>query len=121
MVPIGKATPMVTITVTSPVHGERTWQRTGTRPYVNRKGESAPLAAWQTPCVVCGAPFEITIPAKYNSPDKSNAFQMTTCPDHRMTPSETAKLRFTPSDKRRAAFETIKTAKLEQTFLEPQS
>lgn len=98
--------------VDSPIHGARTWRRIDVRPYVNRKGESAPLAVWRSSCVICGEPFEITIPSRCDSPDKSKSFAITTCLVHRMSPSEAMRLRYAPAAERKGVFEEIKAGKL---------
>jgi len=49
---------------------------------------------------------------KYTTAEQGGSFNMTTCPSHRMTPSEIGRLRAAKADKRRALFEVIKRDKL---------
>jgi hypothetical protein len=73
----------VIITITSPAHGVRTFQRIGFRPYVRKDGTETGLAIWQGTCVVCGEPFEVTTPAAAVRVEHSKAFGATRCPQHR--------------------------------------
>jgi len=62
--------------------------------------------------VICGEPFQARLPMKYTTAEQGGSFNMTTCPSHRMTPSEIGRLRAAKADKRRALFEVIKRDKL---------
>jgi hypothetical protein len=77
------------------------------RPHTRRR-ERIELPVWQSTCVICGEPFEVATDGGITS----KSFAVTTCPAHRMTPSERAKLRFAKAEKRRAVFEAIKQKKL---------
>ena len=97
-----------TVSLSSALHGERIWRRVATRDHVARDGRHITLAIWQTACVICGNPFQISAPLS----GRSNALEVVTCPAHRMTPSEAGKLRFAKALARPAVFEAIKRAKL---------
>ena len=97
----------LTLKVSSALHGERLWRRVGTRDHTTRDGRSVVLALWQSTCVVCGNPFEVTMRSSISSVEGSNSFEVTTCPAHRMTPSEVSKLRFAKAADRRALFEAM--------------
>jgi hypothetical protein len=98
--------------VSSALHGERIWRRIGTRDHVTRDGRTVLLSVWQSSC---GDPFEVTTPS---SVEQSNSFLQTTCPAHRMTPSEAGRLRFA---KKGQAPEGIRTRKLARGQNEPAS
>lgn len=103
----------MTLTIPSKLHGDRIWRRVGERPYTTRDGRPILLAVWETPCVICGEPFQIALTPNIASVEKSRSFEVTTCPAHRMTPDERWRLkkRCKPSA-RRKKFEAIKKAKL---------
>jgi hypothetical protein len=98
--------------VPSDLHGVRVWRRIATRGHVTQGGQATRLAIWQSTCVVCGGPFEIATRFRASSVDDSEWFRVTTCPAHRMTRSETQKLRFAKAATRRAVFENIQQQKL---------
>jgi len=84
-----------TLTIASTLHGERLWRRVGERDHVTRDGRNIVLAVWQSTCVVCGEAFEVATPASIKTVEQGRrSFETTTCPAHRLTPSEVAKLRF---------------------------
>lgn len=100
-----------TLSMQSKLHGERIWRRVGERPYTTRAGRQIVLVAWETPCLICGEPFQVSarkgIPA-----NKNTDFVTVTCPAHRMTRSEVMRLRYAAPDRRPAVFQEIKAAKL---------
>jgi hypothetical protein len=102
-----------TLTLTSFLHGERQWLRIGEREHTRRDGRPTVLAVWRSKCVICDEAFEVATPRGVKAVEQSKRFEMTTCCAHRMTPSETAKLRFAKRDQRRAVFEALKRHKLE--------
>ena len=104
------APPRREVTVTSYL-GDRVWRRVGERDYTTRAGKPTVLAVWETPCAVCGAPFQIMTPTTATG-EKTKSFTSSTCPVHRMTPSESMKLRYAKTEKRRDVFEAIKRMKL---------
>ncbi len=97
-----------TLTISSTIHGDRVWRRVGERPHVTRDGRHIVLATWETPCVICGKPFQISLPTGVRSIRQSKGFEAVTCPDHRMTTSEAARLRH----RGKAALTAIKRRKL---------
>jgi len=103
-------TKTITITIESPVHGHRIWRRIGTREHINRDGRQVWLATWETRCVICDAP--VTVTTRDDGDTSSGSFSVTTCPQHRVTPTETAKLRWARKDARKDVFEQIKVDKL---------
>jgi hypothetical protein len=103
------------ISVSSPLHGERLWRRIAVKPYVNRAGKNVGLAEWQSNCVVCGKTFAVYTPGHCTSGEQSKSFETTTCPEHRMTPSEVSRLRFAKADDRCNVFASIKAQKLSTT------
>jgi hypothetical protein len=70
------------------------------------------LAVWETPCVICGAEFQVATPPAFVSAEQSKSFLMTTCPAHRMTPSETGQLRRAKVGDGAALFEQIRCEKV---------
>lgn len=98
------------ITISSPVHGERVFERVGSKPYTRKDGTEITLAVWRGTCMVCGGPFELATPEGATS--KETRFGVVACPQHRLTPSDVASLRASKADKRLAKFEAIKAAKL---------
>jgi hypothetical protein len=104
-----------TLTVQSAIHGERIWQHVGQRDHVTHDGRAMVLAVWETHCVVCGAPFQAATPGKVTAREQSSTFNCTTCPRHRMTPTEISRLRRAKATDRRAIFEEIRKAKLATT------
>ena len=94
------------------IHGERLWRRVGARDHLTRDGRSVVLAIWRSMCVICGDPFEVTTPSSISSVEGSGSFLVTTCPAHRMTPSEVSKLRFAKAADRPAVFEAMRRRKL---------
>ena len=102
----------MSVSAPSTIHGERIWRRVGERDHVTRDGRAIALAVWETPCVICGEPFQITIPMKCTTSEQSKSFEKTTCPEHLMTPYESGRLGAAKADKRRALFEVIKRDKL---------
>ena len=107
-----KMTDAQTLIIPSSIHGERLWRRVAERPYTTRDGRSTVLLVWQSTCVICGKPFEITTPSGVKAVKQSASFGMTTCPEHRLTPAEVGKLGVAKKDKRRAVFEALKRRKL---------
>jgi hypothetical protein len=101
-----------TVTVASAIHGERTWRRLGTRERTRRDGTQLELAIWESRCTICGAPFEIATASSAKSVEQTKRFLTTTCPAHRMTPSEVGRLRSAKRDQRRSVFEAIKATRL---------
>ena len=87
----------------SRLHGERVWRRIG-----ERDG----WAIWASECVVCGGPVQITTLLGLRAIGSSRAFWTVTCPKHRLTKTESGKLRQPAT--RREVFEAIKGAKLAQ-------
>jgi len=58
----------------------------------------------------CGQPFRVKTPLGVNKVEQSKTFMLATCPAHRMTPGDAARLRYaTTKENRAAVFETIKT------------
>jgi hypothetical protein len=101
-----------TVTVTSNLHGERTFRRTRSLTYRRQDGTETGVKAWQGTCVICGGPFEVTTPQGVTTAEQSKSFQTTTCQAHRLTPTEAMSLRFASPDLRRDIFATIKARKL---------
>jgi hypothetical protein len=95
--------------------GPRTWRRVGLVDHVTRDGRNVALIEWEGTCAVCGRPFRLTTPQGVASADKSKSFQTSTCPAHRLTPSEAAKIRFAPNPLRAEIFDGIKREKLADT------
>jgi hypothetical protein len=83
-------------------------------------GRTIVLGLWQSMCVICGDPFEITLSSSILSVDRSNSFLATTCPAHRMTPLEASKLGRTKAADRPAVFEAIRQWKLAADAQAPQ-
>jgi hypothetical protein len=107
--------PVPEIKVVSAIHGERVWRRIGVRAHITRDGREMVLAVWETPCVICGEPFEILSTMKVTSAAEGHNFQkLVTCPAHRMTMSESTALRFA-GDYRRVVFEAIRRKKLNRS------
>jgi hypothetical protein len=77
-----------------------------------RDGKQIDFAVWEGRCVICRKPFLVKtlLDAK-----QSTKFQITTCPAHRMTRSESARLRNAKGDKRNKLFASIKRGKLKAT------
>ena len=100
------------LTISSALHGERTWRRVGIRDYLTSDVRQVGLAVWESECAVCGARFQIAAPMGAASIEQSASFGLTTCPAHRMTPSEAGRLSVANLDDRRWAFECIKRQKL---------
>jgi hypothetical protein len=103
---------MTTITIPSSIHGPRTWQRLGVQQHVTRDGATTRVAVWQSTCMICGQPFEITASRKANSANGSRAFTKISCPRHRLTVGEAARLSMGGVEARER-FEQIKARKLE--------
>jgi hypothetical protein len=89
------------VTITSNLHGERTFRRVRFIRYIRADGTEAGVAIWQGSCVICGAPFEVRTPQSVVSAEQSNSFCGVSCPAHRLTPAETTRLRFTKAAERR--------------------
>jgi hypothetical protein len=106
--------------MSSAIHGERLWRRVGTRDHVTRDERPIALALWQSTCVICGGPFEVTLPSSIASIEGSNSFLMTTCLAHRMRPSEISKLRSARKGDRRLLFEALRQRKLAAAPAGPQ-
>jgi hypothetical protein len=103
------------IKVRSPLHGDRIWRCIGERGHVTCDGREMVLAVWQTPCVICGEPFEI-LSTRVTRADQGHFKKLVTCPRHRMTLSESTALRFARGDKsRRLVFEMIRRDKLSRS------
>ena len=103
----------IEIKIRSSIHGLRTWRRSGVRAHVTRDGREMILAVWETPCVICGEPFEILSMMKVERADQCHSWKLTTCPPHRLTLSESTALRFARGDCRRTVFEMIRRDKPE--------
>lgn len=99
-----------TLTISSAFHGERLWRCAGERDHTTRDGRQIVLTLRETPCVICGAPFQVPTPMGVRSAEQSSSFLTTTCPAHRMTPAESA--RIARANDRRAVFGFIKQNKL---------
>jgi hypothetical protein len=67
-------------------HGTRIFHHAGTEPYQRANGTMTTLDVWQTTCVHCGTPFQITTPARAR---KSGAFGIVHCPVHRKSATRT--------------------------------
>ncbi|MGA2637428.1 hypothetical protein [Methylocella sp.] len=93
-------------------NGERQWRRVGEVDHVTRDGRSVKLAQWESACTICGGPFHVTTPAAACSVERTKSFTVATCPAHRLTQSERAKIRYSPKQLRADVFESIKRAKL---------
>jgi hypothetical protein len=93
-------------------HGLRTWRRVGLRDHVTRDGRKTKLAVWEGACTICGATFSVAAPVSVFSSQGSKSFSMATCPAHRLTPTEAAKIRFAKKDDRLTVFEGIKKQRL---------
>ena len=102
----------IVLKISSPIHGERAWRKVRTHKYATRDGRLVDIVHWQSSCVICGGPFEVTTTAGVSSSDGSHSFELTTCPTHRMTPAEVSKLRRAKKDTRRTVFESIRRRKL---------
>jgi len=72
-----------TVTVNSVLHGERTFRKTGTRPYRRKDGTDTTLALWESRCIICGTPFEVATPHDIRTPQQTHSFGTVTCPKHR--------------------------------------
>ena len=70
------------------------------------------LSDWEGTCTICGGPFIVTAPKRVRRADQSPVFELATCEKHRMTPKESARIRFAHREERAAIFEEIKRAKL---------
>jgi hypothetical protein len=103
------------VTITSTLHGERTFRCIRLEPYRRSDGTETELAVWQGDCVVCGGPFEVKTPAGTIRAEQSKSFESTTCPAHKMTPGEVSRLRFAKPGERPTVFGRIKAAKLSAT------
>jgi hypothetical protein len=75
-----------TFEVQSRRHGTRIFHHIGTRPYHRHDGTMTTLSVWQTKCVQCGTPFQITTPARAR---KSGAFGIVHCLEHRRCAART--------------------------------
>lgn len=96
------------LTTFSLLHGRRVWIRVGEREHVDKRGGKITWAVWETTCVVCGNEFQFTTLPRVASVENSRALSTVTCPAHRLTKSESGRLRH----RRREVFEAIKRAKL---------
>jgi hypothetical protein len=94
----------------SSLHGERVWRRVGERPHRTRDNREVLLVVWETPCLICGEPFEILSTMKV---DQSHFRKIVTCPAHRMTRRESLAMR--GATNRRATFEMIRRDKLNRS------
>jgi hypothetical protein len=103
------------VTVESSTHGKRTFRRIGFKPYQRKNGTRTTIAVWQGACTICAAPFEVKTPGYVDQPDQSKSFLATTCPDHRLTPTEVARMRFCKAAERQGVFATIKAGKTGST------
>jgi hypothetical protein len=72
-------------------------------------GTKTTVKAWQGTCVICGAPFEVTAPQNITG---SHSFAATTCPLHKLTPKEVARLRFAKPAERQSIWQAIKADKI---------
>ena len=100
------------LTVSSFLHGERLWRHVGKREHSTRDGRTVSIAVWRSACVICGGPFEVATPIGVKAVGQSRSFETTTCSEHRLSPSEAARLRFAKREKRRALFEAMRRQKL---------
>ena len=74
------------------------------------------VAEWESACVICGAPFRIYLSLKCETPDRTNAFRTTTCRDHRLSASESARLCRSIRDGRQAqVLQEIREKKLAES------
>jgi hypothetical protein len=103
---------VTTITIPSSIHGPRIFTLLGVQRHETRDGRISRVAMWESTCMVCGQPFEITASRKANSANGSRAFTKISCPRHRLTVGEAARLSM-GGPTARERFEQIKRAKLE--------
>jgi hypothetical protein len=99
------------IAIISLLYGARTFRKVGTKPYRRKDGTDTTLVIWQSACVICGAPFEVSAPAQAETTDQSRSFTIVTCPAHRLTAKERTKLRYAKRHDRPALFEAIAAGK----------
>jgi hypothetical protein len=92
--------------------GDRTWRRLGEADYITGDGRAVKLAEWEGMCTICERPFRLMTPLGVCSAGQSKSFNTATCQAHRLTPSESAKIRFAKKGMRAEVFETIKRKKL---------
>jgi hypothetical protein len=52
------------VTVRSRRHDPRVFRKVRTRPYRRLDGTETTLTVWETPCIQCGAVFEVTASAR---------------------------------------------------------
>lgn len=97
------------LTVESKFHGLRTWRQVATERVVT-DGRRTTRSTWQsvTGCIICGEKFCIVV-----SPPAGHDFRLLTCQEHRLTKSESMRLRRANDDTRPAMLEAIRKAKLE--------
>jgi hypothetical protein len=101
-----------TVVIKLRLHGERVWRRIGERQAVRADGKATKLAIWASTCLVCGRPFEVTVPATSGRAASDAQFTLISCEQHRLTRADRGRLFQGPDERRRLAFEKIKAEKL---------
>jgi hypothetical protein len=100
------------LTIRTDLHGDRHFEKVRTELYQTRDGHTTTLGIWRGTCVICSAPYTVAAPLDpMTILNGCKSFDVVTCPAHRLTPRETAALRYSRRDNRRQTFERIKAAK----------
>jgi hypothetical protein len=94
--------------------GTRIWRRIGEVDHVTPDGRKVNLAEWEGTCTICDKLFRLLAWSDVRSAGQSKSLATTTCPEHRLTPSESSRIGRASAKRRPAVFEAIKKARLDR-------